>query len=79
MKSQVSQSGGKQTRVYNFVQFVVINTKGMAIESMSREDEAHTMIGLSFISVKSAGECCCRMCPEPGGNEIASGILFFFY
>jgi len=77
MKSQVSQSGGKQTRVYNFVQFVVVSTKGLAVESMNRQDEAHTMIGLSFINVKSAGECCCRMCPQPAENEIVSGVFVF--
>ncbi len=70
MKSQASQTGGKQKRVYNFVQFVVVNTKGLAIESMNKEGESHTMIGLSFISVKSAGESLNQMCPKHNENEI---------
>ena len=69
----------KQAKTYSFVQFVVVNTNGLAIESVSREDVAHTMVGLSHISVKSVGECCCRVCPQPNPNEIVrAGFLVDF-
>ena len=71
LKGQQSHSQ-QQPKTYNFVQFAAVNSKGLAIETSSKIDVAHTIIGISHIAVRSIGECCCNMCPNPNDDEIVS-------
>jgi len=43
--------------------------RGLAVEINSRQDFAHTMIGISHVSLKSVGECCCKLSPKANLNE----------
>lgn len=77
MKSQSSQGQKQQqAKTFNFVQFAVVNTKGLAIETSNKIDESHTIIGISYIAVRSIGECCCNRCPNPNNYETVSYFEF---
>jgi vacuolar protein sorting-associated protein 13B len=64
---QLAHSG----KSYSFVAFMLANCKGIAIECIRKGvDFMHLIFGISYINMKSLGECCCKLCPQPNHTEV---------
>ena len=70
LNSQMSKSQSAAGKQSNFAKFLAVNSKGLALEVYNKKDLAHTMLGVSHVTAKSIGECSCKLCPNPPGNEI---------
>ena len=68
-QQQQQQHHQKQHKQTIFTPFLLGQLRGLAIEINSKEDFAHTMIGISHVSLRSVGECCCKLSPKTNSNE----------
>ena len=80
MKQQINNNSNK-LKSCQFVPFVFSYLKGVACELNQLENISHIMLGVSFIRVKSMGDCCCKHCLKPSDNELVIKMKkfdFFF-
>ena len=69
-QQQSSSSSTSSSKSYYFSQFLLASAKGIAIEINKKQDFLHLLSGISYMDLKSVGECCCKLCPKPSINEI---------
>jgi hypothetical protein len=65
-----NQQQKKHSRSFNFVQFIAGSLKGIGFEMKYKKKFSHMTMGISYINIKSVGECCCGNCSQPNDNEI---------
>lgn len=68
--TQLNESTQHRVKSLSACLFVIINAKGLAIEINKKNDHSHILFGISFINIKSSGDCCCKLCSKPNDNEI---------
>ena len=68
--TQLNESTQQKVKSLSASHFLNANLKGIALEANNKgNDYSNFICGISFINVKSVGECCCKLCVKPNENE----------
>jgi len=68
--TQLNESTQQKVKSLSATHFLNVNLKGIALEANNKgSDYSNFICGISFINVKSVGECCCKLCVKPNENE----------
>ena len=68
--TQLNETTQQRVKSLSASNFIATNAKGIAIEIDNKANNySHIIFGISFINIKSAGECCCKLSPKPNENE----------
>lgn len=70
-QTQLSETTQQKIKSLTASPFIQMSLKGIAVEINNKLNEnSHISLGISYINVKSLGECCCRVCSRPNENEV---------